>query len=245
MSVALQTQVCPPEEGGAFDRTREGAAFDSFDRVNGCKRQDDPEETKTVIFLDWDDTLLSSSLLFKLGLRLDSDMSGHEELMGQLDGLSSNIIKVLEMTTASAEVHIVTNGETGWVERSAEKFVPRVVPWLSRVQVVSARSTYEDRFPNKPMQWKFHAFERQLTDLYTGPCSRNILSFGDSNSERQAIQAVTKDLPSTWCKSVKFMERPSIEQLERQLELVLSSFPYLYSHQGPLDLRLTPYAVSQ
>ena len=40
-------------------------------------------------------------------------------------------------------------------------------------------------------------------------------------------------------KSIKFAERPSMEQLRRQIDLVLSCFHCLLSHDGDLDLMLT------
>lgn len=193
-----------------------------------------------MIFLDWDDTLLCSSVLFKAGLKLDSDLTEHGDLLALCDTLATSIIAVLEAAQAHGQVHIVTNGETGWVERSAEKFVPRVVQALQKIPILSARSTYEGQFPGQPVEWKCHAFGQRLVGMYEEPCRRNILSFGDSHSERKAVQTVTKDLPDTWCKSVKFIDHPTIDQLERQLVVVLTSLPSLHAHKGDLDLRLSP-----
>lgn len=43
----------------------------------------------------------------------------------------------------------------------------------------------------------------------------------------------------TRTKSVKFAERPSVEQLRRQVELVSNCFHYIHTHDGDLDLQLT------
>ena len=40
--------------------------------------------------------------------------------------------------------------QKGWVELSAQKFMPRVAAQVSRFNVVSARSTYQDAYPNRP-----------------------------------------------------------------------------------------------
>jgi len=53
------------------------------------------------------------------------------------------------------------------------------------------------------------------------------------------VRAVTRGLPNTKTKSVKFAEKPSMEQLRRQLELVTNCFQYIHSHEGDLDLQLT------
>jgi hypothetical protein len=57
--------------------------------------------------------------------------------------------------------------------------------------------------------------------------------------EREAIRAVTRSIPNSTTKSVKFAERPSLEQLLRQIELVTKCFQYIHSHDGDLDLQLT------
>jgi len=134
-------------------------------------------------------------------------------------------------------VYIVTNGETGWVQLSAQKFLPSVVPMLDKLRVLSARSTFESLFPDSPMKWKFHAFQESLNQEYADShCIKNVLSFGDSHAEREAIRLVTRGLPNTRTKSIKFAERPTIEQLQRQLELVSNCFQYISSHEEDLDL---------
>lgn len=194
-------------------------------------------ETRTIIFLDWDDTLLCSSVLSGQGIRLDSDMDHALDLLPQLDELSESVINVLNIAMSYGEVHIVTNGETGWVQLSAQKFLPAVVPYLEKVRVLSARSAFENMFPDSPMKWKFHAFQETLADLYSDSnCVKNVLSFGDSHAEREAIRAVTRGLPNTRTKSIKFAERPTIEQLQRQLELVTNCFQYINNHEEDLDL---------
>jgi hypothetical protein len=215
--------------------------------VPASKAQDQSDtRTDTIIFLDWDDTLLCSTVLARNGIKLDTDISDRTDILQELDELSTCIINAINTAAKYGEVHIVTNGQTGWVELSAQKFVPRVVPVLQRwnISVVSARDDFEDRFPGKPMEWKFHAFERRLASSYASHCHRNVLSIGDSRAEREAIQSVTRGLPDTRCKSVKFIERPSIDQLRRELDLLVQSFEYLTEHGDDLDLRLSPEQVA-
>jgi len=196
-----------------------------------------PPQTRTVIFVDWDDTLLCSSVLSNQGIKLDSDMTNAAELISQLEELSDSVISVLNVAMASGTVYVVTNGETGWVQLSAQKFLPRVVPVLEKMRVLSARSTFEPMYPDAPMKWKFLAFQESLNQEYADShCIKNVLSFGDSHAEREAIRLVTKGLPNTRTKSIKFAERPTIEQLQRQLELVSNCFLYISSHEDDLDL---------
>jgi hypothetical protein len=202
----------------------------------------------TVIIFDWDDTLLASSFLSSRGYRLDSDMektSEHEQVEQQLKELESAVTSLLTMALSYGAVHVVTNAETGWVQLSAQKFMPGLVPLLSKVNILSARSTFEPAHPDSPLKWKFFAFQDKLSNHYSssdyksGGAKKNVISFGDSHVEREAVRAVTRSMPATRCKSVKFAERPSTEQLRRQLELVTNCFHYIHHHDGDLDLQLT------
>jgi len=197
----------------------------------------DVSKEATVIFVDWDDTLLCSSFLSGAGYRLDSVMEGTSPLDRELKELETSVINLLRLAMSFGDVHVVTNAETGWVQLSAKKFLPGVVPLLSQVKVLSARSTYESMFPDSPVKWKFCAFQEKL---FADPKSpKNVISFGDSHVEREAVRAVTRGLPNTKTKSVKFAEKPSMEQLRRQLELVINCFQYIHGHAGDLDLQLT------
>jgi len=153
---------------------------------------------------------------------------------------------------------------TGWVQMSAEKWLPGVLPLLSRMQVVSARSTYEGQFPthqfpNAANRWKHSCFSARISEAFdlhksgaelgvlaeadpnsaSPKCIRNVLSFGDSQAEREAVHNVTRNLKWTLTKSVKFHERPTPEQLTRQIELVQNCFPTICSANEDMDLMLT------
>jgi len=209
----------------------------------------------TVIMFDWDDTLLASSFLSGAGYRLDSIDVANPEVDAQLRQLELCVCTLLNLALKYGHVNIVTNAETGWVQLSAQKFMPLVVPLLSRVTVISARSTFEAAHPDAPLKWKYYAFHERLSSVFaadgdlaatgawygstTDAVAKNIVSFGDSHVEREAIRAVTRGVPVCRTKSVKFAERPTPEQLRRQLELVTNCFHYIHNHDADLDLQLT------
>jgi hypothetical protein len=204
---------------------------------NSTEDQKSVSSPKSYIFWDWDDTLLCSSFLSCEGYKLDSDMSGAHSILAQLKDLEASVIRVLETSLTKGEVHVVTNAENGWVQLSAQKFMPGVLPLLDKIKVVSARSSYEYMFPNSPLKWKYCAFQERLGEvLKRVEEDTHIISFGDSHVEREAIRAVTRDSKNTKTKSIKFAERPTIEQLQRQVELATDCFQYIHSHEGDLDL---------
>jgi hypothetical protein len=200
-----------------------------------------PNDAKTVIIFDWDDTLLASSFLSSKGYRLDNNMQRCSEVDEQLKLLEKAVINVITTALQYGEVHVITNAETGWVQLSAKKFIPGVLPILERVTVVSARSTYEKTHPEAPLKWKECAFQDNLVRHFTEYDSviKNIISFGDSHVEREAVRNVSRSFTNAKTKSVKFAERPSMEQLRRQIDLITNCFQYIYSYDGDLDLMLT------
>jgi hypothetical protein len=190
----------------------------------------------------WDDTILASTWLSSRGLRLDSDPAMVKELEPQLTELSHSIIALFSLALQYGPVTVVTNAETGWVQLSCQKFIPLVLPMLNKMTIISARSTYEQHFPDSPLKWKFYCFQERIASmpqLDGTKKTKNILSFGDSHVEREAVRACTRGMANTRTKSVKFSERPSMEQLRRQIELVTNCFAYICNHEGDLDLQLT------
>ena len=157
-----------------------------------------------------------------------------------------SVCAVLVKAMQCGTVVIITNAVEGWVEFSAQRFMPRVAPLLAQICVVSARSTYEPMYPDNPLQWKVAAFEQLVGQ--TQPMNivdteenlmRSVISFGDSTHERDAVRKVTANLGSTFTKSVKFVDLPNLEQLRREVDLVRNHLDYICGVRDHLDLMLT------
>jgi len=199
-----------------------------------------PSSVVRAIFFDFDDTLLPSTFLAQNGcLRLDADVPPF--VQQQLKVISAAVVCLLNVACeAGSFVCIITNSETGWVELATQKFMPDVVPLLSQCTILSARSTYERMFPGSPMIWKKSAFKDMLARAYADSSAlKNILSFGDSQSEREAMLAAGHELLNARTKVVKLVERPSIEQLRTQLDLIVKCFAHLATYEAELDLMLS------
>jgi hypothetical protein len=250
-SVSSGSEHMDTKEDSSSSSASAGGAAAAVTEATSDKPGDKPSPN-TVIMFDWDDTLLASSFLSAAGHRLDTSEPCSPEVDAQLRALEQCVCTLLSQALKYGHVNIVTNAETGWVQLSAQKFMPLVVPMLSRVTVISARSTFEGAHPDAPLKWKFYAFHERLSSVFgadesTGSWSgaasesraKNIVSFGDSHVEREAIRAVTRGVSLCRTKSVKFAERPTPEQLRRQLELVTNCFHYIHNHDADLDLQLT------
>ena len=202
--------------------------------------------SETVILLDWDDTLLASTWVAKHGLRpryCDERLEIPEPLRRELAELEEFVLELLHRASLYGRVVIVTAAETGWVELSASLFLPRCLDVIqSSVRVVSARSNYEAIYPDSPMQWKLAAFHHEV--FLNSRTPRHVISLGDSTSEREALIAIADMEESIRGKSLKFITRPTLEELKQQVELVLSHLEYMCTHDGSLDLQLSKHLIS-
>jgi len=70
---------------------------------------------------------------------------------------------------------------------------------------------------------------------------RNIVSVGDSQSERSALMSSSKPLHNTLYKCVKFAEHPNADQLHVQLLFLLPRLESVVHHDSVLDLKCCPY----
>lgn len=89
------------------------------------------------------------------------------------------------MSIEAGKTFIITNAAEGWVEFSAQKFLPKVYPLLEKITIISARTKYESFFPQDVSQWKLHAFlETQV--IINQASITNIVALGDSMMEIDA-----------------------------------------------------------
>ena len=61
---------------------------------------------------------------------------------------------------------IITNSDEGWVQFSAEKYCPSLLPVIAKYPVVSARTRYEKFYPCQPLCWKAAAFAHEVNEIY-------------------------------------------------------------------------------
>jgi len=212
---------------------------DSSDNEQENKHRFTTEET--VMIFDWDDTVLPSSWVQEQGLRLDGESKLTPSQQEELLDLARLATQTLNMAKTLGTVVLVTNAERGWIELSCAKFLPSLVPTLHNVKVLSARTEYERPDLSSPFEWKLKAFVAEISRLFnTDGINRrkNILSFGDSAHEREALIHATANLPNCRTKSLKFVERPRIDQLRKQHALVGRCVKKIVHHDGNLDLCL-------
>ena len=206
------------------------------------------ELRKPLIIFDWDDTILPTSYLAKLGYKLDSP-NPTAAVQAVLDEYSVLANRTLIESAKRGHVMIVTNAETGWIQLTVEKFMPRSVSVVKKFQHISARSMFEPTGVTTPIAWKENAFKMVVEEYLraarheslgnkkvTGKCQ--VVSLGDSAHEREAVLKVCEEFrdQGVVCKSLKFMERPDIDSLKKEHQLIQDCLSDILHHKDHLDL---------
>jgi len=184
----------PDDELGSFATPRRGL----------------PEDT--LIIFDWDDTLLCTSAI--------NAQSWTDSQLRELERLGEDI---LQSSMQLGETIIITNGIESWVQNSAGRYLPGLLPTLNSMSVLSARHLYEDLSPGDPFAWKKHAFRELLAQRQERVGSHelrlNLVVIGDSQAEIDAAKYATKHCGghSPLLKTVKFKDCPTVHELLGQL----------------------------
>lgn len=208
--------------------------------INQNEKGNEIKKEHTIIIFDWDDTLMCSSFFVNLNISIQSDPTDIHQHWISLDKLSKSVIEVIESSQEYGEVVIVTNAEEGWVQLSAQKFMPELIPILSGIKIYSARSTFEKLYPENYYMWKYMAMKDLIYKKdYPYNSKKNIISFGDSIAERLSAINVSKFFFNSISKTVKFSEKSSIEELIKQIDLLRLSLKYIVDFDEILDLQLT------
>jgi len=189
---------------------------------------------QTIIIFDWDDTLLCSTFLKHVqGQRLDSSVRA------ALKDMEKSVIRLLELSLSLGHTLIVTNAVHGWVEQSAFRYLPAILPVLERVHVVSARSLCESRYPNEVSKWKTETF-LELQRKLDPHAVTNVVALGDSPLEMEAAAAMTEKFEQAVVKTVRFRDSPSPEELVRQQDLLCRQFEEIVLKGHDLKMSMKP-----
>ena len=173
----------------------------------------DEIKTNVKIIFDWDDTLFPSTWIKNQGYGYDFIMT--KEIKEKMDDLGKVVIRVLTLAKTLGDVIIVTNAIDKWVEDSTSRYFNEVSDIISTIPIISARNKYQNIFPTDYITWKSLIF---LDRLDKNPHIEKLISIGDSNIEKNAAkQSVLLCDSKVECKTIKFIEQPTIILLKKQL----------------------------
>lgn len=224
----LPCQTCPDSQGQARMKFLQKLSYEGV----WVPKPQRPPRHQTVIIFDWDDTLLCTSFLQDLQFT-----QLPEPVLRCLKEIENAVINLLSLALSLGHTFIITNAVKGWVEYSAAKHIPAILPVLQRVRVVSARSRYEPFYPGDMAKWKAETFlevQRQLDSQVV----TNVVSLGDSYFEMDAALVMGRQFEQAMIKTVKFQEAPSPQELLKQQVLVCQEFEKIIGNARNLKVRV-------
>lgn len=195
-------------------------------------RTDRPPQHQCVIIFDWDDTLLCTSYL-----NMKPDAASSPTVQRQLQLIATTAAVLIETAMKFGQTFIITNAMKGWVEYSATKYIPQLLPTLKKIRVISARSEHETKYPGLYHEWKIQAFLAVQKEM-SSHIITNLVSLGDSTIEMDAVHVMGNEFAQALIKTVKFRETPTPEELAKQLELVHQKFEKIILNARSLKISL-------
>lgn len=175
-----------------------------------------PPMHQSVIVFDWDDTLLCTSFL-------NRQQQPPAETYEHLRSIAHHARSMLEIALKSGHTYIITNATADWVEISAARWAPELLPVLQQVCIISARDRFQAAFPNDVTQWKVQAFLEVQRDLERTPIT-NLIVLGDADFEMEAARIMGGMFDEALVKTVKFRPHPTSLEHVKQVELVAQKF---------------------
>lgn len=152
----------------------------------------------------------------------------------QLDLHTYNLLKkAIEL----GDTYIITNAAGGWVEYSSEKYYPNTHSLLSKIVVISARDHFEKMFPTNSKEWKMNTFAA-IQKNYNTELLTNIVCLGDSTIELEAGLLLASKFSHACIKTVKFKEIPKLDELCKELLLVLDEFNTIFKSVKNLTIKV-------
>lgn len=193
------------------------------------------KSANNLFIFDWDDTIFPTFFLTQEEIINDDYLP--EEYKEIFSILESAILKVLTLAINKGDVYIITNSGIGWVEFSSNKYFPNFNKILDKIHIISARNEYEDSYPGEYKIWKDKAFLslKEKINLYL---PTNIICFGDSIDDLEAGKNLASKINNSFIKTIKFKEKPDLEDMIKELNLISNKFDYFYSSVKNTSLRL-------
>jgi len=189
----------------------------------------------TITIFDWDDTLFFTNFICPVGLNYREIEKFSEKEKNLIKSIENSVKTIMEKAILKGEVFIITNSSTGWVEFCSKKFYPEVFPLLKKIKIISARDLYEEQFPNDQKTWKLLTFVN-IKNYFNINKLINIICIGDAIFEIEASELLASKFKHYYLKTIKFRENPGLNELNKQLNLIVREFDRITSMQKSIKI---------
>lgn len=194
---------------------------------------------KTLIILDWDDTLFPTTWIIKNNINLtNTNMQNHYiVLFSKLDIILSQI---LSKFIKYGQVVIVTNAASKWVSVSLNILPLSKELIHDKIFIISAREFCQEKYPNQMPLWKKFIFKRLVANYFLDHKLQNIISIGDADYEFNALLDLYNEnslIKNRLLKTIRLLKEPSFDNLIDQLYVLNNSLHKFIRIQKHMDLK--------
>ena len=197
------------------------------------------KKSNTLFFFDWDDTLMCTSYIMPI-VNSNNLNINIKVIKEKLKNLDENISNLLNKTLERGIVFLITNSSPGWVEFSSTNFLPLTAKVLNNIIIISAKGLFGKKYPGDPIQWKIKAFNYAIEKYKINTkIISNIICFGDSYIDLEAIESLKYCFTNAFIKIIKFKECPHYIELEKQIWIVISQLDFIIKKVKNLSLRVS------
>ena len=199
---------------------------------------------RTLIILDWDDTLFPTTWVTTNDINIRNINNTQNSISSYFKQVDIELEKLLRLLLKCGHVAIITNAMLNWINISSN-ILPKTSKILANgddefdIEVISARGSYQS-VSKDPMDWKKLAFEEILKNNKFRKVN-NIISIGDAEYEYKALINLYEDCknPKNYklLKSVKFVKYPTNHVLLDQIRVMQDAAVKVCTRKTHLDLR--------
>ena len=194
-------------------------------------------KNNTIFIFDWDDTLF-----FTTHINPSENNTFFYESQSEkkfMNRIEFYVSEILNKALSKGEVFIITNSGDGWVHACAQFYYPNLIPILEKINIISARDSYQKEYPNDPTTWKIKAFNDLKKRFNFEKCIvSNIICIGDNNCEIIAAQKLGEEFKNCLVKTIKFREKPNLKELIKQIILIDEQILRVYNYPKSLTIQV-------
>ena len=216
--------------------------FNSDTQSKKTINQSQPENTFDILNMSFINDIKNDKVdpVYKLFLEefnYEKFESSNLKKLKLIASIKEKVANILSKAKNMGDVFLVTNATLYWVEFTSKLFFNDVYEkYFPNIKIISARDQFCDNYKTK--EWKKKCFTK-VSKTYNKSILTNIMVIGDSNYEIDAADILFKKFKffkSTFFKTIKFKEKPTYEVLNKQLELVDSSFERIFNNNKNMNI---------
>jgi hypothetical protein len=199
---------------------------------------------RTLIILDWDDTLFPTTWVTTNDINIRNINNTQNSISSYFKQVDIELEILLKLLLKCGHVAIITNAMLNWINISSN-ILPKTSKILANgdgmfdIEVISARGSYQS-ISKDAMDWKKLAFEEIIKNNKFRKVN-NIISVGDAEYEYKALINLYDDCknPKNYklLKSVKFVKYPTNHVLLDQIKVMQDAAVKVCTRKTHLDLR--------